>query len=55
MNSPGLLQESRPRLHPLPIRFMHWIKAIALLLLILSGGGIYNDYVIVCSLHFLLW
>lgn len=55
MNSPGLLQESRPRLHPLPIRIMHWINAIAMLLLILSGWGIYNDEVIFGALHFPSW
>jgi thiosulfate reductase cytochrome b subunit len=43
------------RLHPLPIRIMHWTNAIAMLLLILSGWGIYNDEVIFGFLHFPSW
>lgn len=42
-------------LHPLPIRVMHWINALMMLILILSGWGIYNDEVIFGSLHFPSW
>jgi thiosulfate reductase cytochrome b subunit len=40
------------RLHPLPVRIMHWINAVAMIVMILSGWGIYNDYIIVPGLHF---
>jgi thiosulfate reductase cytochrome b subunit len=47
---------SRPsparRLHPLPVRVMHWINAVAMIVLITSGWGIYNDSVIFHFLHF---
>ncbi len=43
------------RLHPLPIRLMHWTNAIAMLMLIFSGWGIYNDEVIFGWLHFPSW
>ncbi len=35
------------RLHPLPIRIMHWVNAAAMLVMITSGWGIYNDDVII--------
>ena len=40
------------RLHPLPVRIMHWINALAMIVMIGSGWGIYNDAVIVRGLHF---
>ncbi len=40
------------RLHPLPIRIMHWINALAMIVMIMSGWGIYDDYVIISGLHF---
>jgi thiosulfate reductase cytochrome b subunit len=40
------------RLHPLSIRFMHWINAAAMLVMITSGWGIYDDDVIIRGLHF---
>jgi thiosulfate reductase cytochrome b subunit len=43
------------KLHPLPIRIMHWTNAVAMLLLIFSGWGIYNDEVIIGALHFPSW
>jgi thiosulfate reductase cytochrome b subunit len=47
---------TRPRrLHPLPIRIMHWINAIAMIVLILSGFGIYNDEVLFGWLFFPHW
>jgi thiosulfate reductase cytochrome b subunit len=51
---PRVAQEGRV-LHPLPIRIMHWTNAFAMLLLILSGWGIYNDEVIFGVLHFPSW
>ncbi len=40
------------RLHPLPIRIMHWTNAVAMLVMIDSGWKIYNDEVIFGWLHF---
>ena len=40
------------RLHPLPVRIMHWSNAVAMLIMIGSGWGIYNDSVIFGWLHF---
>lgn len=43
------------KLHPLPVRIMHWINALAMLLLIASGWKIYNDEVLFGWLHFPEW
>jgi thiosulfate reductase cytochrome b subunit len=43
---------SSRRLHPLPVRIMHWLNALAMLIMIPSGWGIYNDSVIIGGLHF---
>ena len=40
------------RLHPAPVRIMHWTNAVAMLVMIGSGWGIYNDSVIFSALHF---
>ncbi|WP_409568370.1 cytochrome b/b6 domain-containing protein [Methylobacterium sp. J-072] len=40
------------RLHPWPVRIMHWINAVAMLVMIGSGWGIYDDSVIFGFLHF---
>ena len=40
------------RLHPLPVRIMHWINAAAMLIMITSGWGIYDDDVIIRGFHF---
>jgi thiosulfate reductase cytochrome b subunit len=40
------------RLHPLPVRLMHWVNAIAMIIMITSGWKIYNDEVIFGWLHF---
>jgi thiosulfate reductase cytochrome b subunit len=40
------------RLHPLPVRVMHWTNAVAMIVMIGSGWGIYNDSVIFHFLHF---
>jgi thiosulfate reductase cytochrome b subunit len=42
----------QPRLHPLPLRVMHWINAVAIFIMIGSGWKIYNDDVIFGVLHF---
>ncbi len=39
-------------LHPLPLRIIHWINAIAIFIMIGSGWKIYNDDVIFGFLHF---
>jgi thiosulfate reductase cytochrome b subunit len=43
------------RLHPLAIRVMHWINALTMIVLIMSGWAIYNDEVILGWLHFPSW
>jgi thiosulfate reductase cytochrome b subunit len=43
------------KLHPAPIRTMHWINALAIVLLIGSGWKIYNDEVLFGWLHFPDW
>jgi thiosulfate reductase cytochrome b subunit len=40
------------RLHPLPVRVMHWINAVAIFIMIGSGWKIYDDDVIFGWLHF---
>ena len=40
------------RLHPLPVRVMHWVNAIAMIIMIMSGWKIYNDDVIFSWLRF---
>jgi thiosulfate reductase cytochrome b subunit len=40
------------RLHPRPLRIMHWINAVAIFIMIGSGWKIYNDDVIFGVLHF---
>jgi thiosulfate reductase cytochrome b subunit len=40
------------RLHPLAVRIVHWINAIAIFIMIGSGWKIYNDDVILGWLHF---
>jgi thiosulfate reductase cytochrome b subunit len=40
------------KLHPLPLRIMHWINALAIFIMIGSGWKIYNDEVIFGWLHF---
>jgi thiosulfate reductase cytochrome b subunit len=43
------------RLHPLPLRIMHWVNAIAIIVMIGSGWKIYNDEVLFGWLHFPDW
>ena len=40
------------RLHPVLVRIMHWTNAVAMLVMITSGWGIYDDDVILHWLHF---
>jgi thiosulfate reductase cytochrome b subunit len=40
------------RLHPAPLRIMHWTNAVAMFIMIGSGWKIYNDEVIFGWLHF---
>jgi thiosulfate reductase cytochrome b subunit len=40
------------RLHPWPVRIMHWVNAVTMLLMITSGWGIYDDDVVIRGLHF---
>ena len=43
---------SRRRLHPWPVRIMHWTNAVAMVVLIGSGWGIYDDSVIIHGVYF---
>lgn len=43
------------QLHPLPLRIMHWVNAVAMIVLIMSGWQIYNDEVLFGWLHFPSW
>lgn len=43
------------RLHPLAVRVMHWTNAVAMIVMIFSGMGIYNDEVIFGWLFFPKW
>jgi thiosulfate reductase cytochrome b subunit len=43
------------RLHPVPIRIMHWVNAATMVIMIGSGWKIYNDEVIFGWLHFPEW
>jgi thiosulfate reductase cytochrome b subunit len=49
---PTVFTPSGRPLHPLPIRMMHWINAVAVLIMITSGWGIYDDDVVIRGLHF---
>jgi thiosulfate reductase cytochrome b subunit len=40
------------RLHPLPVRIMHWINALAIFIMIGSGWKIYNDDILFGFLRF---
>lgn len=40
------------RLHPLPVRIMHWVNATAIFIMIGSGWKIYSDNVLFGWLHF---
>lgn len=43
------------RLHPLPLRIMHWLNAFAVIVMIGSGWKIYNDEALFGWLHFPEW
>ena len=40
------------RMHPAAVRIMHWTNAVAMIAMILSGWGIYDDDVIINGLYF---
>jgi thiosulfate reductase cytochrome b subunit len=43
------------QLHPMPLRVIHWINAVSMIILIMSGWQIYNDEVLFGWLHFPFW
>src|SRR5271163_606957 len=55
-NPTSVLPDSSPRsgrrLHPWPLRIMHWVNAVVMLIMITSGWGIYDDNVIIRGFHF---
>jgi thiosulfate reductase cytochrome b subunit len=54
MSSPAVKSTGRKKrqLHPLPLRVMHWINALAIFIMIGSGWRIYNDDVLFGWLRF---
>jgi thiosulfate reductase cytochrome b subunit len=53
MSADDVASGHQPRkLHPLPLRIMHWTNAVAIFIMIGSGWKIYNDEVIFGWLHF---
>lgn len=46
------IDTQKKRMHPLPLRIMHWTNACAMIIMIGSGWKIYNDEVIFGFLHF---
>jgi thiosulfate reductase cytochrome b subunit len=50
--STAAVKPSVYRLHPRPLRIMHWINAVAIFIMIGSGWRIYNDDVLFGWLHF---
>jgi thiosulfate reductase cytochrome b subunit len=47
-----LHKSSARRLHPWPVRIMHWLNALAMIAMITSGWGIYDDEVLFGWLYF---
>src|SRR5664279_1793004 len=45
-------RRAQRKLHPAPLRIMHWINALAMFIMIGSGWKIYNDEVLFGWLHF---
>jgi thiosulfate reductase cytochrome b subunit len=48
----GISRSRVRRLHPVPVRLMHWTNAVVMVVMITSGWGIYDDSVIIKGLHF---
>jgi thiosulfate reductase cytochrome b subunit len=48
----SILAYKTRRLHPVPVRIMHWINAVAIFIMIGSGWKIYDDDIIVSFLRF---
>jgi thiosulfate reductase cytochrome b subunit len=55
MNNGNVSPGEHQQLHPLTVRIMHWVNAVAMIVLITSGWAIYNDEVIFGWLHFPAW
>ncbi len=45
---------ARP-LHPIPVRIMHWLNAVAIIVMVMSGWGVYDDDAIFGWLFFPMW
>ena len=52
MSASTVIPRKARRLHPFPVRVMHWANAAAMLVLIGSGWGIYNDSVLFSAVYF---
>ncbi len=52
VRSTGYETRGRRRLHPWPVRVMHWTNAATMVVMIMSGWGIYNDSVILHFVYF---
>jgi thiosulfate reductase cytochrome b subunit len=54
-STPSPAMTRPPKLHPWPVRIMHWLNAVMMIIMITSGWGIYNDNVIFSWLVFPDW
>ncbi|WP_237481452.1 cytochrome b/b6 domain-containing protein [Lichenibacterium dinghuense] len=52
MNAPAIAASEPRRLHPWPVRAMHWLNALAMIAMIGSGWGIYDDAVVFHFIYF---
>jgi thiosulfate reductase cytochrome b subunit len=52
LKAPNHQLDRLKKMHPLAIRTMHWVNALAMFVMITSGWKIYNDSVIFGILHF---
>ncbi len=48
-------EKGHPKLHPAILRVMHWLNAIAMIIMFTSGWGIYDDNAIFGWLYFPDW
>jgi thiosulfate reductase cytochrome b subunit len=53
--APAPTKDAPPKLHPWPLRIMHWLNVVAMVMMIPSGWGIYNDNPIFGWLYFSDW
>jgi thiosulfate reductase cytochrome b subunit len=52
MSAESVGRPKKRKMHPIPLRIMHWINAVTMIIMIMSGWKIYDDEVIFGFLHF---